>query len=297
VYVTAPGTTLRVPAHTGLLANDRDPRGLRLRPSVTKISFGKATHPYTVAANGAFTLKTTKKDRRLVMTYSAVNSKGARSAPTTALVLVTTRRLTDDQLRSCDGSGRVVQPPPRGPRFLTKSCTGMAVQTTTFQVTDKKKGIKGTLTYGIRKPKGNNLCWERGWPTSDDVWKVRGQAWVKWSGTPAKPDAIGFTDTIKVNGTSMSVSVPISVSVTESGGSVKMKVTNTKKGTTSAADLDYRTVDIKVSAYSSGTISHTISPFVKIKGSTKVAKAAGDHNCVKASLSGYYWGETYSNCF
>jgi hypothetical protein len=65
---------------------------------------------------------------------------------------------------------------------------------------------------------------------------------VKWSGTPAKPDAIGFTDTIKVNGTSMSVSVPISVSVTESGGSVKRKVTT-------------------------------------------------------PSLSGYYWGETYSNCF
>lgn len=101
VYWTTPGSRLRVPRVNGILANDVDPEGLAIRPQVTRISFRKASHPYTVSRDGSLVLQTLSTDAKLVLDYRVTATDGRRSTTSTITILVSKTKPSASALRPC----------------------------------------------------------------------------------------------------------------------------------------------------------------------------------------------------
>lgn len=104
VYWTRPGTTLTVPPAVGLLRNDSDPQRRPISPRVKAISFGRATHPFTVTRAGGLTIRTTNRDRALIITYAVVNNANLESRPTRVTILVSAVRPSTAELAPCKGN-------------------------------------------------------------------------------------------------------------------------------------------------------------------------------------------------
>jgi hypothetical protein len=110
VYRALPGAKLTVSAARGVLANDTGPAPLR--PKVTQISFRRASHPFSVAADGAFKLKTLANDKLLQLTYT-VTGGDRTSAPAVVVVYVQRGPLSAKQRAVC---ARVTPDQVREPR-------------------------------------------------------------------------------------------------------------------------------------------------------------------------------------